>query len=437
MKKRIENSDILAEFQSYKWVMEPLHLQALIEKIGNIQANATLVALDIKKQSSMRIIDDTAVISIRGVLFKTVPDWIRYFGIEATGYDEIKDNMNKALEDEQIECIQLDIYSPGGMVDGVDETAEVIFKAREKKTVQARIEDLGASGAYWLASQADYITANKTAEVGSIGVYSVLYDTTKMEDTIGIKTIVVRSGEYKATGIDGVTDSQLEVQQEIIDGLADNFIQAVATGRNKNIDDIRELATGRVWLAPAARDKGLIDRVINSSEEISVTEKEITMSKTKEANVLELTVDTVKTEFEDVFKEIFDAGKADGAKAETDRFSALKAACGEDSELLVSCFAEGLTTAEAQTKLIDKLSEGREQDRKKIEELSATQEKLDPAVTEFNNQPDAAHQPEARIDESKATDEQLKEHFEKTQDLQDTFSSAEAYIAGVRHPAKK
>lgn len=164
--------------------------------------------------------------------------------------------------------------------------------------------------------------------------------------------------------------------------------------------------------------------------QFELTEKEITMAKIKEIDfsTIEFTAEQVKTEFADVYKEIFDAGKADGAKAETDRFSALKTACGEDSELLVSCFAEGLTTAEAQTKLIDKLSAGREQDRKKIEELSATQKKIDPAVTEFNNQPEGQSQP---IKVGEATNEEgWRKEFESSKELQEEFGGeVEDYVS--------
>lgn len=121
--------------------------------------------------------------------------------------------------------------------------------------------------------------------------------------------------------------------------------------------------------------------------QFELIEKEIVMAKARETEVLELTVEQVKTEFGEVFNEIMEAGRAEGAKNEKDRFAALKTACGDDSELLVKCFAEGLTTAQAQEKRIEKLSAERDEAQKKVAELKANpQQQPDPAVPEFNNQ---------------------------------------------------
>jgi len=132
------------------------------------------------------------------------------------------------------------------------------------------------------------------------------------------------------------------------------------------------------------------------------------------------------------------AGKAEGEKAERDRFARLQEACGNDSELLVKCFAENMDTGQAQAALIVKLSAANAELAKKLGENKPAEKKADPAVSEFNNQPDPEHKSaDDKFDESKATDAQLKDRFTATQDIQDRFSSAEAYVAAVRHPQKK
>jgi len=434
MNNKNENVDILTEFQSYKWVMEPVRLQALIEKISNTPIAATLITLKIEQTISYKVTNGIAKIPIKGVLLKHVPTWFAIFGIEATGYDEIRSNIEKALTDKSVNSIELIIESPGGMVAGVTEAADDIYQARKIKPVVANIEDLAASGAYWLASQALNISANRTAEIGSIGVYSVYYDTTGFDEKVGIKTIVIRSGEYKAMGVDKVTDQQIAVEQEIINGLADNFIKAISTGRNKNSDEIRELATGRLWLAPIAKEKGLIDEVINSTE--------ATVNLIKENNTMEKEQVKIETavqfaeQYPEIRKEVFDAGVAEGQKAAKEQFIEMQKVCSDDNELLVKCFAEGKNLAETQTARIEKLSATSKDLAQKLAEQQASQHKVDPATTEFNNQPAAANQTD-KFDETTATDDQLKERFSKTKELQDQFSCADAYVAAVRHPAKK
>lgn len=151
-----------------------------------------------------------------------------------------------------------------------------------------------------------------------------------------------------------------------------------------------------------------------------------------------ITKETFAAQYPDIRTAIFaegqTAGKAEGEKAERERFARLQKACGADSELLVKCFAENMDTGQAQAALIVKLSAANTALEKKLSEIKPVEKKVDPAVNEFNNQPGTEHKAADKFDEAKATDAQLKEHFAATQDIQDRFSSPESYIAAIRHP---
>lgn len=150
-----------------------------------------------------------------------------------------------------------------------------------------------------------------------------------------------------------------------------------------------------------------------------------------------LTKETFAEQYPDIRTAVFADGKAEGSKAERDRFARLKEACGDDSELLVKCFAENMDTAQAQAARIEKLTAEKADLTKKLSEAKPAGTKADPAVSEFNNQPVAeaatTGSGAAKFDEDKATDAQLKEHFAVTQELQDKFSCADAYVSFVRH----
>lgn len=163
--------------------------------------------------------------------------------------------------------------------------------------------------------------------------------------------------------------------------------------------------------------------------------KEMDNEQDQKMTVDELTADNIEAILPVIHQEIFEKGKAEGSKEQIERFAVLQKTCGDDAALIVKCFAENMDNAQAQEALITKLSAEKEELVKKLSEQKPPDKKIDPAVSEFNNQPQGQNQPE-KFEESKASDEQLKEHFEKTQDLKDQFSSAEAYIASVRHPAK-
>lgn len=243
------------------WAIEPAALQAFLDRCAQIKIGETLAKIEVTYQLPMSISGGVATIPISGVLLKTVPGWVRYFEIETTGYDEIREMIGLAISDPKVERIELRIDSPGGQVAGGMEAADAIRAAAMVKPVTAVVEDLAASGAYWLATSARSITAGHNAEVGGIGVYTVYRDCSKFFEDAGVRTIVIRSGEHKGMGVPGaaITESQIAAEQEVVDQIAEHFIQQVATGRRMTAEQVRPLATGRVWLAPAALELGLID----------------------------------------------------------------------------------------------------------------------------------------------------------------------------------
>jgi signal peptide peptidase SppA len=299
------NNPILAEFSKDVWAMEPRALEAFLGRLAGIEIHNSPIRLnssdldtrstwrllvfddkgrlqdhevafspvvgpfnfpDGKRKSKMSITaDGVAEIPVKGVLLKNVPAWLSWLGINATGYDEIREDIQTALDDKAVRSIRLKVESPGGQVSGVMEAAEAIYKAREQKPVGALIEDLGASGAYWLASQAVKIGANANAVVGSIGVYSVAVDYSKAAEMEGIKVHVISSGPHKGAGVPGapITEPQLDALREVINGMAENFISDVARGRAAKVEDVRTWASGRTWLAGVANEMGLIDQVVN------------------------------------------------------------------------------------------------------------------------------------------------------------------------------
>ena len=246
---------------SQPWAMEERAYDIFEKRCMSVQVGELLAKIEVAHPLPLSISGGVATIPISGVLLKTVPGWVRYFEIEATGYDEIRQMVALAVSDPRVERIELRIDSPGGQVAGGTEAADAIRAAAQAKPVTAVVEDLAASAAYWLATSARSISAGRNAEVGSIGVYMVYRDWSKMFEDAGVRTIVIRSGEHKGMGVPGapISENQIAAEQEVVDQIAEHFIQHVATGRRMTAEQVRPLATGRVWLAPAALALGLID----------------------------------------------------------------------------------------------------------------------------------------------------------------------------------
>jgi signal peptide peptidase SppA len=171
--------------------------------------------------------------------------------------------LRAAAKDDDVKVILLHIDSPGGQVSGTAELADDVREAGIKKPVVAFIDDLGASAAYWVASQAGHIMVNKMGSVGSIGVFSAVQDSSQMAAAAGVKVHLITTGKYKGAGQPGVhiSDAQLAEWQKQVDSIYDEFKSAVATGRALSDDAVSELADGRIFRAEEAKTLGLIDAV--------------------------------------------------------------------------------------------------------------------------------------------------------------------------------
>lgn len=156
---------------------------------------------------------------------------------------------------------------------------------------------------------------------------------------------------------------------------------------------------------------------------------------------MKLTLEQLKTEYAELYNQVFELGKTEGGKTAVERFTRLQKACGDDNDLLVKCFAENLDTGDAMARRIEKLSAEKTQ---LAEQLASQNSKLstqnltkpDAAQSEFNNQPKPAVVPQkepVQFDEKNASDDELKAHFKATKEVQDEFASAESYIQYVRH----
>lgn len=171
--------------------------------------------------------------------------------------------LRQASRDGAVSAIMLRIDSPGGTFAGSGDLAQAVATADAKKPTYAYIEDLGASAAYRVAARARKVYANADAQIGSIGTFAVMEDTSGAYAKEGIKVHVVSTGPYKGAGVEGtqITDAHLEETQRRVNALNEQFLTDVSQGRRMPMDKVRALADGRVHLAAAAKDFGLIDSV--------------------------------------------------------------------------------------------------------------------------------------------------------------------------------
>src|SRR5262245_36428404 len=189
----------------------------------------------------------------------------------------IRRAVRTAARERDVKGIFFAIDSPGGTVAGTQELAQDVAEAGRQKPTFAHIDDLGASAAYWVASQTGRITASATSEIGSIGVVAVVEDTSGLAEKRGIKVHVVSTGPYKGAGVEGapITGEQLGYMQDRVDAVHGHFLAAVSAGRDQPIAKVQEWANGKVWIADQAKSMGLIDEVSRMDDALNAARQAI------------------------------------------------------------------------------------------------------------------------------------------------------------------
>jgi protease-4 len=173
--------------------------------------------------------------------------------------------MERAAADPAVKAVVLRVNSPGGTVTAADIMYETVkrFKQRTKKPVVAALQDVAASGAYYIACGADKIVTHPTAVVGSIGV---VFNTMNFEgtlDKIGAKVEAIKSGPLKDMGspFRELDPQAREVMQGMVNEYYQRFVSIVAAHRTLADEQTHKTVTdGRVFSGVRAVELGLADR---------------------------------------------------------------------------------------------------------------------------------------------------------------------------------
>jgi protease-4 len=180
--------------------------------------------------------------------------------------EDIIDQLDQAENDPSVKAVLLRIDSPGGTVAASQEIAMAV--ERMSVPVVSSIGDIGASGAYMVASQSDHIVAAPGSAVGSIGVIMQLTNLQGLLDKVGVEFTVITKGDLKDTGSPyrSITTTEVALIDEQMTVAYEQFIADVAKGRDMDVEDIQELATGWAWMGTEALELGLVDSLGNYSD---------------------------------------------------------------------------------------------------------------------------------------------------------------------------
>lgn len=189
------------------------------------------------------------------------------------GSDTFAEELRKARNNDKVKAIVLRINSPGGSALASDVMWREIVLTTKVKPVIASMSDYAASGGYYLAMGCDTIVAQPTTITGSIGVFSVLFDLSSfLDNKIGITFDEVKTGDVGelVTFTRPLTEVEKTIWQKKTDEIYNSFTAKAAEGRNMSVEDLRKVASGRVWTGTQAKQRGLVDVLGNFEDAVAI-----------------------------------------------------------------------------------------------------------------------------------------------------------------------
>lgn len=193
---------------------------------------------------------------------------VRLEGVIADGQnaaaDTVAKGMRRAFENEGTRAVMLVINSPGGSPVQSEYVYNEIRRLRGAYPdieLYAVISDIGASGAYYIASAADKIYASPASLVGSIGVVSGSFGFVDAMEQLGVERRLFTAGEHKGLldPFSPLKEEEGKFWQEVLNQTHQQFIDRVKTGRGDRLADDPQIFSGLVWTGEKAQQLGLVD----------------------------------------------------------------------------------------------------------------------------------------------------------------------------------
>lgn len=206
-----------------------------------------------------------ARIAVEGVILREVEQGL--FATPLNMVDSVLAQIRAARADSDVRAIILEVDSPGGGITASDEIYRALVDFRDSDTnrvVVVFMRDLAASGGYYVSMGGNWLIAQPTTVLGSIGVIIQTLNLKGLSEKIGITDVTIKSGDNKdlLNPFTEVDPKQRALLQEMIDGMFEHFLGIVAHNRPMiPADKLRTLADGRLFVAQQALNLKLVDQI--------------------------------------------------------------------------------------------------------------------------------------------------------------------------------
>ncbi|MCR5561120.1 MAG: signal peptide peptidase SppA [Bacteroidales bacterium] len=196
--------------------------------------------------------------------------------IEGDGQSEIAGDrfvkiIEKVREDDKVKAVVLRVNSPGGSVSASVKIRTALDKLMADKPLVASYGDYAASGGYWISSGCQKIYSDATCLTGSIGVFSMIPEFSKVAKKVGVGIETIGSNKHSdmLSLMRPFDAEETAYMQASVEDIYELFVNLVATSRGLSVERVDEIAQGRVWAATDALQIGLVDEIGTLDDAIS------------------------------------------------------------------------------------------------------------------------------------------------------------------------
>lgn len=209
------------------------------------------------------------------------------FEVDGINANQVVDWLKAIKNSKNILGVIIELDSPGGEVGATKKIYNALKDLKQEKPIVIYINDIAASGGYYIASIANKVFAQESAIIGSIGVIMIRPNIEKFLDKIGVSINVIKAGKYKdfSYPFRELTQEEQEMYNEVINTAYKTFISDVAFGRKQSEQVILEQwAEGRIFSGKKAKSLQLIDEIGGEEEAINAIKS---ILKIEEINIYE------------------------------------------------------------------------------------------------------------------------------------------------------
>jgi protease-4 len=210
--------------------------------------------------------DAVAVIRLNGTIFSGPKDYLSLEGITPI---EVNELLQQAADNPDVKAVVVRVNSPGGSVVASNEIYHAFLDF--EKPIVIWMDEIAASGGYYISCGGDYVFAHPDTLTGSIGVISQFINIEDLLQDVGVDVMVITSGPHKDIGsmFREMTEEEQAMWGTITDEIYAGFVDIVAQARDMSPEEVQKLADGRIYTGRQAFSSGLVDAVGDSAAAVA------------------------------------------------------------------------------------------------------------------------------------------------------------------------